>query len=937
MSKKPTYEQLEQKIKKLENELESSKNKYRILARDRKQTEQALKARESFLNNVIDQSPFATWISDAGGTMQHANPALKKFLNLTDEQLIGKYNVFKDSHVKKQGLMPLIRTVYEQGKTINFTCDWDGNDISTMDLKGSNSVSIEAAMFPIFDSKGKLTNVVLNWIDVTDRKRAENGLLERDAQLRTLIETLPDLVWLKDPDGVYITCNPKFERFFGAEESEIRGKTDYDFVDKKLADFFRENDKIALENNRPTINEEEVIFADDGHRELLETIKTPMYDSVGKLVGVLGIARDITERKQMEEDIARNEALFRGLFDHMTSGAAIYEVINDGSTGSDYIFKGFNRKSLEHEGKPLDQVIGKTLLELRPNIDDFGLIPVLKKVWETGKSAYHPIKIYQDEKFSNYYENYVFKIPSGEVVAIYNDVTEQKKAEAELKESKERFELAMRFANDGLYDWNLETNRVYYSSGWKKMLGYRDDEITNTFSEWERLTRPEDVKDTLKMINELLEKKREGFEKEFRMRHKDGHWVHILSRGNVVTDEQGKPIKIIGTHVDLTERKQFESRLRQAQKMESIGTLAGGIAHDFNNILGIILGNTELALDDVPEWNPATHNLQEVVKASLRAKDVIRQLLSFSRGSEPTKKPVAIGPIIKESLRFMRSSLPVTIEIRMNIPGQVDTILADPTQIHQIIINLCTNASHAMEENGGILEINLTNLVLDNESSLQYPDSTPGNYVCLSINDTGSGILPEIKERIFDPYFTTKGVGKGSGMGLAVVHGIVKNHNGSISVYSEPGKGTCFKILIPAVEQPVETQLGKNINPVKGSGNILLVDDEKAILDMGRQMLERLGYRVIVQSNPLEALNLYKSRPNMFDLIITDMTMPQMTGDKLSKEILKIRPDMPIILCTGFSEKINKEYASQIGIRKYIEKPLNKRELSIALQEVLFE
>jgi len=398
---------------------------------------------------------------------------------------------------------------------------------------------------------------------------------------------------------------------------------------------------------------------------------------------------------------------------------------------------------------------------------------------------------------------------------------------------------------------------------------------------------------------------------------------------------------VLGVSIDITkdkqaeqERRQMEARLRQAHKMESIGTLAGGIAHDFNNILGIIIGNTELALDDVPDWNPAKLNLKEIRTASLRAKEFVRQLLSFARKTRIEKKPTNIVPIVKESLKLLRSSIPTSIEINQNIPSDVDTILADPTQINQILINLCTNAGHAMPD-GGVIDVILKNVALDENATAQYPDLIQGRYVNLTVRDTGHGIPKEEIDRIFDPYFTTKEVGKGTGMGLAVVHGIVKEHNGIITVESEPEKGTTFCIFFPAVEKDVVVESEPAEKLPTGNEKILFIDDEPSIVKMARQMLERLGYEVETQMNSMEALALFRSKPDQFDLVITDMTMPLMTGDKLVKEILNTRPDIPILLCTGFSENIDEKIAKAMGPVDYIEKPLDKHDFAFTVRKVL--
>ncbi len=432
---------------------------------------------------------------------------------------------------------------------------------------------------------------------------------------------------------------------------------------------------------------------------------------------------------------------------------------------------------------------------------------------------------------------------------------------------------------------------------------------------------------------------------------------HIhLDKGNniLIMEVHGYPVRrgsneqlmMIEFSVDITEKKQVESekkeleeRLRQAQKMEAIGTLAGGIAHDFNNILTAILGYAEMSHDNIDPDNPAYTDLEEVLLAGNRAKELVKQILSFSRQSEAEKKPVQIQIIIKEALKLLRASLPTTIEIKQDIDPQCGVINADPSQIHQVLMNLCTNASHAMEETtNGVLSITLQEVTLDYVDIQRHPGLAPGEYVKLSVGDNGCGIPKDICGKIFDPYFTTKEKGKGTGLGLSVSHGIIKNHNGDISVYSEFGKGTTINIFLPRL---VSTHAEENtVLPeavLRGSERILFVDDEEAIARMGKAMLTSLGYRVTAVSDSVEAFDLFKTRPEDFDLIITDMTMPQMTGKELSEKILNIRPQIPIVLCTGFSEHINGNKAKKIGIKEYAMKPVGKKDLAIIVRKLLDE
>ena len=422
---------------------------------------------------------------------------------------------------------------------------------------------------------------------------------------------------------------------------------------------------------------------------------------------------------------------------------------------------------------------------------------------------------------------------------------------------------------------------------------------------------------------------------ELQLQRKDGSKIDVNLNVTAVSDEKGNILQGRLIWRDITERKKLEAQLQQSQKMEAIGTLAGGIAHDFNNILNIIVGNTELAMDNVPEWNPAHQNLVETRRASLRARDVVKQILAFSRHSKEEKMPIRIAPIITESLKLLRASIPTTIEIRLNLSAEQDTILADAAQINQVLMNLCSNAAYAMRENGGVLEVSLDNIQIDEDAKVAYHGLTPGDYIRLIVNDTGSGIAPEIIERIFDPYFTIKSAGKGNRMGLAVVHGIITSHGGNITANSEPGKGATFEVVFPVVEIETEPEIKTSDEIPRGTERILFIDDEMPIVKTAKQMLYRLGYHVDARMSNLEALEVFRNSPDAFDLIITDYTMPNMTGSELAKELMHIRPDIPIILCTGFNEQIDEDIAKKMGINAFVKKPIVMREIATTIREVL--
>jgi PAS domain S-box-containing protein len=385
---------------------------------------------------------------------------------------------------------------------------------------------------------------------------------------------------------------------------------------------------------------------------------------------------------------------------------------------------------------------------------------------------------------------------------------------------------------------------------------------------------------------------------------------------------------------DITEKKVIEAQLLQARKMGSIGTLAGGIAHDFNNILSGIMGYTELALDCVERESLLYKNLQEVFRAGMRARDLVRQILTFSRQTGQDRKPIQVKHIVNEALKFLRASLPTSTEVRRNIQSDA-LVLADPTQIHQVLMNLCTNADHAMREKGGVLEVKLEEVELDADFTALQPDMKPGAYLNLTVSDTGNGMTPDVLEKIFDPFFTTKETGEGTGMGLSVVHGIVGSYGGAITAYSEPGKGSTFKVYLPIIEMRKEAHIGPEESIPTGSERILFVDDESVLVNMGKQIFESLGYDVATRTSSIEALELFKNQPDRFDLVITDMTMPNMTGEDLAQELMRIKPNIPIILCTGFSAKIDAQKASAQGIRALVLKPIVKREIAITVRKVL--
>jgi signal transduction histidine kinase/ActR/RegA family two-component response regulator len=387
---------------------------------------------------------------------------------------------------------------------------------------------------------------------------------------------------------------------------------------------------------------------------------------------------------------------------------------------------------------------------------------------------------------------------------------------------------------------------------------------------------------------------------------------------------------------EMSERKRMEQELIQAHKMEAIGTLAGGIAHDFNNILSAIISYAEIGLykqniDDAKR----KYSFEQILQAGSRARDLVKQILTFSRQREQERVSVKTSVIIKEALKMLSATLPKNISIRQNITADSDMVLADPIQIHQILINLCTNAAHAMQEKGGVLEVSLHEVYIDPQTETKVSDLPAGEYLEISVSDTGTGIEASVIERIFDPYFTTKQPGKGTGMGLSVVHGIARSHGGTITVDGAVGKGTTFHVYLPKLEGELTSTTEKEIPIPSGHESILFVDDEEALVDVGKEMMEEFGYKVVTCTDATEALKVFRAEPEKFDLVITDKSMPHMSGFELAEELFRIRSDTSVILLTGFSDTADMEKAKAEGFKDLVMKPLVMREMAETIRRVL--
>jgi len=521
-----------------------------------------------------------------------------------------------------------------------------------------------------------------------------------------------------------------------------------------------------------------------------------------------------------------------------------------------------------------------------------------------------------------------------EMIGTLQDITERKQAEQELRIEEKRFRKIIEKSPLPMVITGQNHNVIFLNEKFTELFGYTLEEISTHKGWWETAYPDKIYREKVKQSWDNAIEYAEKNKKDIAMQTWD---LTIKDRTKRTCEFYMVPLGEVGLIIvnDISEKKKLENQIQQSQKMESIGTLAGGIAHDFNNILFPIVGHTEMLLEDVSKDSPFRASLNQIYTGAMRASELVKQILTFSRQESGELKLMKMQPIIKEALKLIRSTIPTTIEIKQNISPACGVIKADPTKIHQIVMNLATNAYHAMEETGGELKVSLNELELST-LDLINPDMATGGYVCLTVADTGKGMDKNIINQIFDPFFTTKKKSKGTGLGLSVIHGIVTSMNGAIQVYSEPGKGTVFNIYLPVEKSRFTEQISNsNVKAQRGTEKILLVDDEEAILSMEKLMLERLGYHVTSRTSSIEALEAFRAAPDKFNLVITDMAMPNMPGNKLSVALIRIRPDIPVLLCTGFSETMSEEQAASIGIKGFLWKPIVMKDLSQKIREVL--
>ncbi len=808
--------------------------------------------------------------------------------------------------------------------------------------------TLQADIFaaPIVENK-KIVGVRGAVIDVTARKRVEAELLWKTAFLEAQVETTIDGILVVDHRGQQILANHNFYKLWKIPRRLEKEKDDAPLLrhvmgSTKDPEAFLGKVNYLYAHPKETSRDE--IECRNG--TVLDRYTSPVWGQDGTYYGRIWIFRDVTPYKRAVRELFESRQFLTDIIDFLPD--ATLAVDKKGKVIA------WNRAIEEMTGVKAVDMIGKGHYEYalpfygvrRPILIDLVLDPlpgmeqkynILRRERTVLEGEACIADLGGKEKVLSGKASLLFDSQGKIVGAIESirDISKRKRTEEALAEAERKYRDIFEQSVIGIFQTTPEGGLLNANHAFARILGYESpEEVLTTVQDMGRQVyrHPEQRPDLLRS----LDKEGSVLEREIQLVRKDGETVWVATSGRAVKGGNGRVLYYEGMIHNITDRKALETKLQQAQKMEAIGTLAGGIAHDFNNILSSVIGYADLALRENPPNDRFRSYLEQIYVAGKRAGDLVRQILAFSRQNDEKRRPLRIVPIVKETLKLLRSSLPSTVQIRQEIRTDADLILGNPAHIHQILTNLCTNAAEAMRDRQGVLKVALAERDIRPNDPLVRQGLPLGRHLSLSVSDTGRGIAPEWAERVFDPFFTTKKQGEGTGLGLSVVHGIVKSYGGLITVQSELGRGTDVHIYLPLLPERDGIDGGWEREPIRGgTERILFVDDEKPLVLLGKKMLTGLGYQVIGRTKSTEALKLFRGQPARFDLVLTDMTMPKMTGLELARELMRIRPDLPVILCTGHREGITEKWAKSLGIKDLILKPILLPQLAASVRQAL--
>jgi len=906
---------------------------------ERKITEEKLQNFNTFLDTIIEIAPHAMWISDDNGILIRSNHAMRDLFKITDDDVVGKYNLLQDNILEEQGYMPLVKEVFGKGRTVKFTIDYDSSLLTQLNFAQTVFVILDVTISPVLDTDGRVTNAIIQEVDITERKRAENELLESENKFKSFAEQALVGIYILQ-DGVFKYVNAKFAQMFGYTVGECLNNMTF----KNLV-HPEDLTKVEEQVRRRTSGEVEFVqYTFRGLKKDGQIFPVEVYGATsvhkGEPAGT-GTILDISERKRAEEALRENEARLKIAMDLAKLVQWEYDV-KTGMYGFDDQFYALYGTSSRHEGGPLmsaeayarkfippeesnvvAEAIAKTLATTDPNFTDQLEHRIIRA---DGEERHIIVRwgVVCDQK--------------GKVVEIRGanqDVTERKRAEERLREYEKVVE--------GLEEMIAVVDQDYrYVIANRAFLNYRNQQRDQVIG---RLvgdsSRNEVFERVIKeKLDECFLNKVVKYEMKYalpKFGETDLFITYLPIEGPSGVD------RVACVFQDVTERKReeekrkkLEEQLFQAQKMESVGRLAGGVAHDFNNMLGVIIGRAEMALEQVEKTDPHYENLQEILKAGLRSADLTRQLLAFARKQTAIPKILDLNDTISGMLKMLRRLIGEDIDLSWQPELDLWKVKIDPSQVDQILANLVVNARDAIS-GAGAITMRTENVVIDDSNRAETPEFIPGEYVLLAVSDNGDGMSKEVCQNIFEPFFTTKELGKGTGLGLSTVHGIVKQNDGFIYVASDLGKGTTVKIYLPRLQDKTAQVPSKEAadKPRTGTETILLVEDDEAILNLSKMILERFGYTVIAAHTPVHAIHLVEDHPGDLHLLITDVVMPGMNGRELAEKIAAIRPNFKCLYMSGYTaDVIGRQGILEEGVN-FIQKPFGSADLAAKVRQVL--
>lgn len=805
-------------------------------------------------------------------------------------------------------------------------------------------------------------------------RQVVEALQQSEARLRQIIDLVPADIYARDHAGHFLLANRAAAAAFGMTPQALQGKTVLDVMPEPAeARAALRDDQQVLASGQPLVRAEEPQTDVNGRQRILHTTRLPFVHAGTQEAAVLGIALDRTDHKRAEETLRAEARFLRAQTDVATLALTSQppdvlatHVLAAICRAQAYAYGFFWRLNDDQDVATVVASYGNnatTFLGYRQLLTDPDT--VVTRLLRTGQPGF-----YNDIQSTSFARHPISRLCGGKAIVgfplcdrqgksigalVFGDTQDPARfterdvqqgtllahqvAQAlessalvqQMQHLQEQYHVVMDNLQDAVYLVDADGRVVFANAALERLTGYTKDELLGRPST--RLYPSESVPQVVERRIRALRGEEVSPYLELKLLRKDGQHIHTeLSVVNLPVDGKIRGRVVVAR--DLTRRLYLEAQLRQAQKMQAIGTLTGGIAHDFNNILTAIMGYTELVLEDLPADGLLRQNLSHVLTAGERAKALVQQMLTFSRRSEQERQAVQMPLLVEEVLALIRAVLPTTVSLRHDIDPSAGIVLAEPTQLHQVLLNLCTNAEHAMRQTGGALTVRLRAVALPQSLRAAHPELASGMYVCLTVHDTGYGMTPEVLEHIFEPFFTTKPQGEGTGLGLAVVYDIVKSHGGAITVESQPQAGTTFTIYLPQSARGLTAPSSTSLSTPMGKERILFVDDEESLALLGQVALSRLGYEVSVYTSSIAALEAFRATPDLFDLAITDYTMPQMTGEDLARELRRVRPNLPIIMCTGFSHTMTAEKAQLLGLDAFCMKPLGAHDLGLKVRQV---